>query len=121
MKSLVSLSMVLMFGSTSASAQNGPVPALPAQSVPLRAKLTDEVIKAAVQETLVSDKKETKSEHGTVLGAERYEHFARNMADARIPACLHSEGLKYQPTFFLGGVLALPFIGVAALRGKCKP
>lgn len=40
--------------------------------------------------------------------------------DAKVPDCLHSEGLKRQSTFFLGGYLALPFIPIAALRGKCN-
>ncbi|MCU6497628.1 hypothetical protein LPN04_07480 [Rugamonas sp. A1-17] len=39
--------------------------------------------------------------------------------EAKVPDCLHSEGLKRQPTFFLGGFLALPFIPIAKLRGKC--
>lgn len=39
--------------------------------------------------------------------------------EAKVPDCLHSEGLKRQPTFFLAGYLALPFIAVAKLRGKC--
>ena len=39
--------------------------------------------------------------------------------EAKVPDCLHSEGLKRQPTFFLSGYLALPFIPIAKLRGKC--
>lgn len=39
--------------------------------------------------------------------------------EAKVPDCLHSEGLKRQPTFFLTGLLALPFIPIAKLRGKC--
>ena len=39
--------------------------------------------------------------------------------EAKVPDCLHSEGLKRQPTFLLGGYLALPFIAVAKVRGKC--
>jgi len=39
--------------------------------------------------------------------------------EAKVPDCLHSEGLKRQPTFFLSGFLALPFIAVAKVRGKC--
>lgn len=38
---------------------------------------------------------------------------------AKVPDCLHSEGLKRQPTFLLTGYLALPFIAVAKVRGKC--
>ena len=40
--------------------------------------------------------------------------------EAKVPDCLHSEGLKRQPTFFLTGFLALPFIPIAMLRGKCN-
>jgi hypothetical protein len=39
--------------------------------------------------------------------------------EAKVPDCLHSDGLKRQPTFFLTGYLALPFIPIAKLRGKC--
>ncbi len=39
--------------------------------------------------------------------------------EAKVPDCLHSEGLKRQPTFLLTGYLALPFIAVAKLRGVC--
>ena len=39
--------------------------------------------------------------------------------EAKVPDCLHSEGLKRQPTFLLTGYVALPFIAVAKLRGKC--
>ena len=46
------------------------------------------------------------------------------MDEAAVPDCLHSEGLKRQPTGFgplaLTGFYALPFIAVAKLRGKCK-
>ena len=39
--------------------------------------------------------------------------------EAKVPDCLHADGLKRQPTFFLTGYLALPFIAVAKVRGKC--
>lgn len=39
--------------------------------------------------------------------------------EAKVPDCLHSEGLKRQPTFIFTGYLALPFIAVAKVRGKC--
>jgi hypothetical protein len=39
--------------------------------------------------------------------------------EAKVPDCLHSDGLKRQPTFFLNGYLALPFIAIAKVRGKC--
>lgn len=39
---------------------------------------------------------------------------------AKLPDCLHSEGLRSQPTFLMTGYLALPFIAVAKLRGVCS-
>jgi hypothetical protein len=39
--------------------------------------------------------------------------------EAKVPDCLHADGLKRQPTFLLTGYLALPFIVIAKVRGKC--
>lgn len=57
---------------------------------------------------------------GDTLSAMPYQAFSQDFARARLPNCLQSEGLKNQPTFFLNGVLALPFIAVAKLRGVCR-
>lgn len=51
---------------------------------------------------------------------EKYEKFAQSFDAAKVPGCLKSDGLKRQPTFIFGGLLALPFIAVAAIRGKCN-
>ena len=51
---------------------------------------------------------------------EKYEKFGQEFAEAKVPGCLKPDGLKRQPTFFLGGLLAIPFIAVAAIRGKCN-
>lgn len=51
---------------------------------------------------------------------EKYEKFSQDFAEAKVPGCLKPDGLKRQPTFFLGGLLAVPFIAVAAIRGKCN-
>jgi hypothetical protein len=121
MRTLIIVSLMLVLGSTRAQNQPLPaVPALPAQPASLRARLTDDVIKQAVQQTLAGEKNDTKREQGTVLGAERYDNFSRKFSEAKLPDCLHSDGLKNQPTFFLGGILALPFIAVAAVRGVCR-
>jgi hypothetical protein len=54
----------------------------------------------------------------------KYTVFAAMVEQARLPDCLHAEGLRNQPTgigpFVLGGYLALPFIAVAKLRGVCR-
>jgi hypothetical protein len=51
---------------------------------------------------------------------DKYEKFAEGFDDAKVPGCLSPSGLKRQPTFIFGGLLALPFIAVAAVRGKCN-
>lgn len=50
----------------------------------------------------------------------KYERFAIEFDDAKVPGCLGPDGLKRQPTFIFGGLLALPFLAVAAIRGKCN-
>jgi hypothetical protein len=51
---------------------------------------------------------------------DKYERFGLMFDDAKVPGCLQSDGLKRQPTFIFVGLLALPFIAVAAARGKCN-
>lgn len=49
--------------------------------------------------------------------------FAVAFAEAKVPDCLHAEGLKRQPPhigpFVFMGVLAFPFVALAKIRGKC--
>jgi hypothetical protein len=51
---------------------------------------------------------------------DKYQKFETTFEDAKVPGCLKSDGLKRQSTFIFGGLLALPFIAVAAVRGKCN-
>ncbi len=51
---------------------------------------------------------------------DKYERFADEFDEAKVPGCLGPGGLKRQPTFIFGGLLALPFVAVAAIRGKCN-
>lgn len=53
------------------------------------------------------------------FSAPRSDVMTAAFIEAKVPDCLHSEGLKRQPTFFLSGVLALSFVPIAKLRGKC--
>lgn len=57
-------------------------------------------------------------------GGEEARRLDLAFKQAEVPDCLHSEGLKRQPPVILfipvSGVLALPFVGIAKLRGKCK-
>jgi hypothetical protein len=98
------------------------VPAAPpaaGEKPPLRARLDKETIRAAIAASPDKGPAPGRSETGALSGTP-YEKFSKDFAGARLPDCLHSEGLKYQPTFFLNGVLALPFIAVAKLRGVCR-
>ena len=51
---------------------------------------------------------------------DKYEKFAEDFDDAKVPGCLSPSGLKRQSTYIFSGLLALPFIAVAAVRGKCN-
>jgi hypothetical protein len=119
MRTIVAACLIVVLTMNTACAQ-APSAARALPVTPLRSQLTSDVIKEAVKETLDSDKKEQKQALGTALGAEKYENFSRDFSEAKVPDCLHADGLKRQPTFFLGGLLALPFVLVAAVRGKCN-
>lgn len=88
--------------------------------LPLRARLDREAIRAAIAG--LAEEKETvaRGQDTEVLSAAPYGRFSRDFSKARLPVCLHAEGLRNQPTFFLSGVLALPFVAVAKIRGVCR-
>ncbi|WP_296945228.1 hypothetical protein [uncultured Massilia sp.] len=79
-----------------------------------------DAIRAAVRATLAEQPGNPRLHEADTLRANRYDAFARQVEDATVPDCLHADGLKRQPTFFLSGVLALSFIPIAWLRGKCQ-
>lgn len=87
--------------------------------LPLRARLTGGAIAQAVSDTLAEQPIAGRSE-GIALGADPYRDFSRRMDEAKVPDCLRPDGLKHQPTYFLAGLFALPFIPIAKLRGKCN-
>ncbi|HBF50426.1 MAG TPA: hypothetical protein DDX04_08730 [Massilia sp.] len=86
----------------------------------LRSRISDESIRKAVKETIADTWENPRRHENDTISATAYETFGRDFSEAKVPDCLHADGLKRQPTFFLGGVLALPFIAVAKIRGKCK-
>ncbi|MEW6024356.1 MAG: hypothetical protein AB1807_19710 [Pseudomonadota bacterium] len=98
-------------------AQDAQVPTPPAT---LRSRISDESIRKAVKETIAESWENPRRHENDTISATAYENFGRDFSEAKVPDCLHADGLKRQPTFFLGGVLALPFIAVAKIRGKCK-
>jgi hypothetical protein len=118
MRFALSACLIVTMTNLGASAQTA-APGQAQSPAPLRARLTDEVITDAVKQTLASEQHETLIAAGQPLSAERYQKFGRQMSEARIPDCLHGDALKFQPTLF-GGLLAIPFWAIAALRGKCR-
>lgn len=109
---ITSLSALLL--SQSCVAAEEPAPAS------LRSRLSDQAIKQAVRATLAERPENPRLHEADTLRGNRYDAFARQVEEATVPDCLHADGLKRQPTFFLSGLLALPFIAVAKVRGKCQ-
>ena len=93
-------------------------PARPPASI--RARLDEDAIRKAVRATLTEKPDNPHLHEADTLRANRYDIFARQVDEATVPDCLHADGLKRQPTFFLTGLLALPFVAVAKVRGKCQ-
>jgi hypothetical protein len=94
------------------------------QAPPLAKRPDEEAIRKAIRETLDEKPDNPRLHEADTLRANRYDIFARQVDEATVPDCLHSDGLKRQPTgigpFRLGGLLALPFVAVAKIRGKCQ-
>ena len=120
----VCIAIVLASAATLAVAQ-APA-ATPPASAPV---LTQAMISAAVRDTLAEEKR-AQAESGqpamqqVTIRADKYEHFAAAFSEAKVPGCLHPDGLKRQPTNLgpigVVGVYALPFVAIAKLRGKCN-
>lgn len=96
------------------------LPPAQTETLPLRARLDKEAIRAALAATPQDKQAAPRRSGSDTLSATPSQTFAKDFAAARLPDCLHSEGLKNQPTFFLSGFIALPFIAVARLRGVCR-
>lgn len=113
-------------------APSAPVAAASVPQSPPAIPLTGPAIKQAVAATLaeIPDRESTPANRQTALLAPVFsanrqnEEFTRQFAAARIPHCLAADGLKFQPPAIgpvvFGGLLGIPFVLVAKLRGKCK-
>lgn len=53
------------------------------------------------------------------IRGDKYESFAAEFSEAKVPGCLRPDGLKRQSTYIFSGLFAMPFILVAKARGKC--
>lgn len=85
-----------------------------------RQRPDEDAIRKAVRETLDENPDPPRLHDAGTLRANRYDIFARQVDDAIVPDCLHPDGLERQNTFHLAGLLALPFVAVAKVRGKCR-
>lgn len=86
--------------------------------------IRDAVRAVLAEEAQVQDALAQPAMQQVTIRADKYERFAAAFAEARVPDCLHADGLKRQPTSIgpvgIGGVYALPFVAIAKLRGKCN-
>ena len=80
-----------------------------------------------VRELIAEEKKEGAKPSAPVVDTLRGDSgtaLAARIEEATVPDCLRADGLKRQPTsigpFGVSGILALPFVLVAKVRGKCK-
>ena len=92
----------------------------PLSSLPLRARLDREAIRAAIAGLPEEMDPYPRRHEADTISAAPFKAFSQDFAKARLPVCLHSEGLRNQPTFFLGGWIALHFVAVAKVRGVCR-
>lgn len=102
-------------GDGAAPPASAPAPASARSALPDRA-----VIDAVVREIAAERPANARLHEADTLRANQVDKFTRQVDEATVPDCLHADGLKRQPTFFLGGLLALPFVAVAKIRGKCQ-
>ena len=98
--------------------------------------LTDAAIHQAIHDTLAEADRQAAAERQAVANKQMQPGVApggvvyRGNVEAdvlsaafdqgQIPDCLHPDGLKFQPTYIFFGLLALPFVAVAKMRGKCN-
>jgi hypothetical protein len=79
----------------------------------------DAATRIAVRETL-ADSAQPRKASGETLRVDRKDKVTASFDVARRPGCFQPDGLKNQWTGPFSGILALPFIVVAAVRGKCN-
>lgn len=99
----------------------------------LSLRLTDEVVKKAVRETLAEEMRTgVKRDTRKALSGDAYRRFEQGFSAAEKPSCLGPNALKFQPStkvvkaggqdYVVGvaGLFALPFWAAAVVRGKCN-
>ena len=109
-------------------------PAIPADwaaqkpSAPSAPPVSSAAIREAVRSVLDEDRAKAaevpRRHEADTIRANVYERFGAEFQEARVPDCLHPDGLKRQPPVIgfigFGGWLAAPFVVLAKIRGKCN-
>jgi bacterioferritin-associated ferredoxin len=89
----------------------------------MRTRLTDKAISQAVREALAESKENPRRHEADVLSADKYQRFADDVHEAKVPDCLHEDALKRQPArigpISFSYLYAVPFVILAKVRGKC--
>jgi len=126
-KSMLASLLLTMSG---AGAEAPAAPAAASVAAPsLRARLTEDVIRAAVRDTRAQDGAGADpAPAGRVLSGGGYRTFARALAESKKPSCFGEDALKFQPSehdtkdwhFGATGTMATPFWIAAVVRGKCR-
>jgi hypothetical protein len=85
--------------------------------------LDEKLIREAVRETLAQNPDNARRHEADTLRGNKYQEFAEQFSEAKVPYCFRPDGLKHQPTNIgpigFAGLYAAPFVVVAKLRGKC--
>lgn len=108
-----------------------PPPAPPHAPPAKKLELADPRVKQAVADTIAAapDKSSVPANQqealrAPALSADSYKKFSEDFAYAQVPYCLGNSALKFQPPtigpIVFGGFLGIPFMLLAAARGKCK-
>lgn len=119
-KMKASLAAILSGLSLAASAAApAPAPSPP----PLLPRLTGDAIHQAVREVLEANTENPRRHEADTIRGNSYQEFAQQFSEAKVPDCLHPDGLKRQPPV-IGPIafqylLAVPFVVLAKVRGKC--
>lgn len=96
-----------------------PVPA----AVLAGARVTDDAIRQTVRDLLEENPENQRRHDADTLRGNRYQEFAEQFNEAKVPDCLPPDALKRQPPrigpIAFKGMYAVPFVVLAKIRGKC--
>jgi hypothetical protein len=112
-----------LLGSCVAAAGAEPVPARTPAPAAAPSRPGDEAIRRAVREVLDENPDNPRRHEPDTIRGNRYQGFAEQFSEAKVPDCLHSDALKRQPPrigpIAFKGLYAVPFVVLAKVRGKC--